>query len=75
MMGCGFNFTLISSKTETLFTPFSNPVLDSSGLKRKIVCAGAFQNQAHPKDLDLTKFLPLFLPIRFLFDGRILRGL
>ena len=30
MMGCGFNFTLISSKTETLFTPFSNPVLDTS---------------------------------------------
>ena len=31
MMGCGFNFTLISSKTETLFTPFSIPVLDTSG--------------------------------------------
>jgi hypothetical protein len=30
MMGCGFNFTLISSKTEILFTQFLNPVLDSS---------------------------------------------
>ena len=31
MMGCGFNFTLISSKTEILFTHFLNAVLDSSG--------------------------------------------
>jgi hypothetical protein len=29
-MGCGFNFTLISSKTEILFTHFLNAVLDSS---------------------------------------------
>jgi hypothetical protein len=40
MMGCGFNFTLISSKTETLFTPFSYPVLDTSDIESNPVKAG-----------------------------------
>jgi hypothetical protein len=30
MMGCGFNFTLISSKAEILFTQFFKAILDSS---------------------------------------------
>jgi hypothetical protein len=30
MMGCGFNFTLISSKAEILFTQFFKTILDSS---------------------------------------------
>jgi hypothetical protein len=43
MMGCGFNFTLISSKTETLFTPFSYPVLDTSEKTYEIL--GLFEIQ------------------------------
>ena len=53
MMGCGFNFTLISSKTETLFTFFQilfwTPVVprETFGHQFSITRKGMFEGTRH----------------------------